>query len=172
MESIQKIFPDARFIHIIRDGRDVALSYRGLWFGPGDDVMSSARFWSERINLARQQSKSLKYYLEIRYEDLVTNTFEELQHICRFLGLQFQDSMLSYHKFSADRISEFGDRFNSDGSIRLLREDWVSIFTLTQDPPDKSRVARYRREMSDEDQMLYESVAGGLLMDLGYETNY
>ena len=38
MSEIARALPEARFIHIIRDGRDVALSYRGLWFGPGDDI--------------------------------------------------------------------------------------------------------------------------------------
>ena len=37
MSRIQRCLPEARFIHLIRDGRDVALSYRGLWFGPGNE---------------------------------------------------------------------------------------------------------------------------------------
>ena len=43
MTGIQQLLPEAYFIHIIRDGRDVALSYRGLWFGPGDGIEAQAR---------------------------------------------------------------------------------------------------------------------------------
>ena len=54
--EIARAVPEARFIHIIRDGRDVALSYRGLWFGPGDDLDAQARFWTAEITEARRQA--------------------------------------------------------------------------------------------------------------------
>src|SRR5436190_6019686 len=43
IDKVEALLPEARFIHMIRDGRDVALSIRGLWFAPGDDMASIAR---------------------------------------------------------------------------------------------------------------------------------
>ncbi|MEI9963372.1 MAG: sulfotransferase [Caulobacteraceae bacterium] len=71
MPAIQRLLPEARFVHIVRDGRDTALSFKGLWFGPGDDVKAAARFWNERVRKARAQSAELGHYMEVRYEDLV-----------------------------------------------------------------------------------------------------
>lgn len=172
MEAIQTLLPEARFIHLIRDGRDVALSYRGLWFGPGDDIESSARFWMNRISTARLQSINLNFYLEIHYEQLIADPVGTLSCVCDFLELPFSDKMLNYHHHSTARLSEFGDRFNQDGSVRVNRESRLSIFTLTQSAPDQSRCGRWKTEMTNAEQAQYENIAGELLNELGYETNF
>src|SRR6185312_12892073 len=66
MAGIAKLLPEAHFVHVIRDGRDSALSYQGLWFGPGDDFEKQARFWSEAIENARTQARDLAHYSEVR----------------------------------------------------------------------------------------------------------
>ena len=68
MHEIARILPEAHFIHIIRDGRDVASSCRDLWFGPGHDIRAAAMFWMWRIRETRQQAQFLPHYLEVRYE--------------------------------------------------------------------------------------------------------
>ena len=172
MESIQCILPEARFIHVIRDGRDVALSQRGLWFGPGDNIETAAEFWSSRIQLARQQAPLLKHYLEVRFEQLVLNPADVLTHICKFLEIPFSEKMLTYYVDSDRRLNELSDRYNSDGSVRVKKEDLLSLFKLTKQSPDPSRVFSWKNLMTDAEQISFEKIAGKLLTALGYETRF
>jgi hypothetical protein len=172
MSLIQRNLPEARFIHLIRDGRDVAMSYRGLWFGPGDDIRMAARLWKDRIYEGRLQANSLKYYHEIRFEDLVANTESVLREICEFIELPYSPHMLDYYRKSNERLAELGDRHHKDGSVYVKRSDRISIHALTQFPPDQERSQRWKRSMTESNQKQFENEAGQLLVDLGYETRY
>lgn len=172
MASIQPLLPEARFIHVIRDGRDVALSLRGLWFGPGDNIEAAAEFWSSRIQLARQQAPLLKHYLEIRFEQLVLHPVDVLKKICEFLEIPFSEKMLTYHTNADRRLDELCDRYHPDGSVRVKREDLVSLFKLTKNEPDAGRIFCWKNRMSEAEQLSFERIAGKLLIDLGYETHF
>ncbi len=172
MTDIQFLLPEARFIHLIRDGRDVALSYRGLWFGPGDNIEAAAEFWSSRIQLARQQAPLLKHYLEVRFEQLILNPADVLMQICKFLEIPFSEKMLTYYMNADRRLDELSDRYHSDGSIRVKREDKISLFKLTKQNPDASRILRWKYFMTEAEQISYEKIAGKLLAVLGYETRF
>ena len=71
LRTIERLLPEARFVHIIRDGRDAAVSLRRQWFSPGHDIQTQARYWRDNVLLARQQAAGCRHYLELRYEDLV-----------------------------------------------------------------------------------------------------
>jgi len=172
MAAIQRQLPEAHFIHLVRDGRDVALSYRGLWFGPGDDIATQARFWVSEIEKARQQSANLPNYREVRYEDLVTRPAAVLAMLCDYLDLPFEPAMLEYHIRAAARLAEFKRVFGPDGAQLPDLDAFVAIHSLTSRPPDPSRIGRWQSEMNDEDQQSYEYVAGPLLRELGYETRF
>jgi hypothetical protein len=169
MVDIQRLLPEAHFIHIIRDGRDVALSYRGLWFGPGDDIEEQARFWVDQLQSMRAQSAELRHYLEVRYERLVTDPELTLRTICAYLELPFDARMLNYYKFASARLAEFKHPFGPPGKMLPDIERFVSIHDRTKRPPDPGRIRRWRREMSWEDRQRYEAIAGPLLRELGYE---
>ena len=62
MILIQSLLPEAHFIYMIRDGRDVALSIRELWFSPGG-IEETARWWVERIQQGRRQAPRLAHYV-------------------------------------------------------------------------------------------------------------
>lgn len=169
MRSIEKALPEARFIHMIRDGRDVALSRwkRASEPAPAEKV---ARTWRRRIGKAREQAKKLGHYTELRYEDLVTDTEAQLRRIAEFLDLDFDPAMLSYHERAADRIAEMSrDLAQSDGSVRRSGEERANAHRLTSKPPSAGRIAAWREEMSAEDREEFEGVAGDLLAELGYE---
>ncbi len=172
MTSIQNILPEARFIHLIRDGRDVALSHRGLWFGPGDNIEDAAEYWVSRVQLARQQVPLLKHYLEVGFEQLIFNPDNVLMQICNFLEMPFSDKMLTYHMNADRRLDELSDRYHTDGSVRVKKEDLVSLFELTKQSPDPSRVFSWKNLMTDAEQVSFEKIAGKLLADLGYETRF
>jgi hypothetical protein len=175
MREIHQVLPEAFFIHLIRDGRDSALSYRGLWFGPGSDPVRHAKMWSARIAEGRSQADYLDgRYLEVRYERLVTEPENVLREICATIKIEYDDIMLKYHTTARDRISQIKGRYHSREGISMFVESerMHDIFWLTSSPPDEKRVGRWRTEMTREEQIAYEREAGHLLSELGYETYY
>jgi hypothetical protein len=171
LDKIQRILPEAHFIHILRDGRDAAVSVKGLWFAPGEDVDTLARHWRDSILTTRRLARDCPHYLEVRYEDLLANTRSALKRICRFIDLPFHDAMLRYHTRARGRLEEVRTRCGPDGSVLITREQRLHLHRLTSQLPDRSRVGRWREEMSPEDQERFESVAGELLRECGYPTN-
>ena len=172
MVGIQRLVPEAHFIHVIRDGRDAALSYRGLWFGPGDDIEAQARFWVHEVRSARAQSVELHHYLEIKYETLVSDPETTLRNICDYLGLSYEPRMLDYHFFASSRLAEFKRPFGPPCATPVDIEKFLAIHDRTKQRPDLSRISRWRNEMSDAEQRRYEAIAGSLLRELGYETRF
>lgn len=170
MSFIQATLPEAYFIHVIRDGRDVALSRKGLWFGPGNDIEAQATDWLWRIREARQQAQSCQHYLEIHYEDLITDTKSVLKEICQFIDLPYTKNLEKYYHSAKNRLDEFVGWHRSDGSVWATKEQFKEIHKLTQSPPDQTRIGRWRSEMSDEDRAKFEAIAGSMLRELGYET--
>lgn len=170
MDHIHGLMPEARFIHIIRDGRDVALSYRDKWFGPGQDLEKAIHFWSDRIQHAREQSKRLpdNVYLEVRYEDLIAAPEDTLQKICRFIDLPFNPAMLRYYETASKRLEEIQDHRNQTGEVIVPRSQHLSIHVNTHRPPDPNQIEKWRTGLSKEEQDFFWQRAGGLLTELGY----
>lgn len=171
MHLIQDLFPEARFVHLIRDGRDVtvsSLSIENAWFGP-KSVSGAAGQWSRRIARARRQVQHLRYYLEIRYEDLVLQTEPTLRTICRFIDLPWEPAMLDYHAGAEQRLAEFGDHVAPDGSRMVRSEERRSLFAWTTRPPQASRVGRWRTQLTRCQRAQFEEVAGETLRELGYD---
>jgi hypothetical protein len=169
MVGIQQLLPEVHFVHIIRDGRDVALSYRGLWFGPGDDIGAQARFWVAQVLSARAQAAGLRHYLEIKFETLVCNPEPSLKTICSYLELPYYPRLLCYHKFASVRLAEFKRPFGPPGKTPCEIESFIGIHHNTKRPLDPGRIGRWRTEMSPEDRRRYESISGPLLRELGYD---
>jgi hypothetical protein len=170
MPAIAAAVPEARFIHLIRDGRAVALS-RSTWSeGEAPDPVKAARRWKRRINRARGDARGLPHYIEARYEDLVLDTEATLRRVCEFVELEYDGAMLSYHERAEERLSELGDLPAGGGKGERAGEDRLAIHELTKEPPKRERVARWKAEMSPQDQASYEAEAGDLLAELGYET--
>ncbi|MEN8239493.1 MAG: sulfotransferase, partial [Actinomycetota bacterium] len=97
--ELADMFPEARFIHLIRDGRNVALSYIERPWGP-TTVGEAALYWRSRVGRGRAAGSALgdTRYLETRYENLVDDPEEEVRRICEFLDLEFEPEMLQYQK--------------------------------------------------------------------------
>ncbi len=168
MDVIQDLLPEARFIHVVRDGRDVALSSMGLWFGP-DSIEEAARRWRAVIEKARRQSRKLPHYLEIRYEDLVSNTEPALRKVSNFVGLPWDRGMLAYHETAEERLSEIQQDIRATDGGRVIRgEERRAIHSLTNRPPQRDRIGRWRQEMTVKDRERFEELAGETLRGLGY----
>ncbi len=93
MKPISRTLPEARFVHLIRDGRDVALSQVAVHFGPST-VEAAAEKWRAEITKARRQGPKLPHYLEVRYEELIADPEPVLRRICDATELEWDDAML------------------------------------------------------------------------------
>lgn len=169
MNEIRQTLPEARFIHIIRDGRDVALSLRPLWFSPGKEMETLAQRWRDDIEIARRLGQGAPDYFELHYERLIAEPESVLRQICAFIDLEYDPAMLRYHEQSPTRLEELVTRYRTDGTIVATREDRLNAHRLTTKPPEASRVFNWKREMTPEEQARYLAIAGDLLAELGYE---
>ncbi len=170
MLLIQRALPEARFIHLIRDGRDAALSRAKRVLTDPTPIPKVAKRWKNRILRAREQADRLPHYLEVHYEDLIRDTEPTLRKICEFVELPFDETMLTYYERAEERMSEMARDLPSEGDKPLRPADHrVEAHKLTQKPPDPSRLGQWREKMSVEDQAAFEEEAGDLLEELGYE---
>jgi Sulfotransferase family len=161
LEELENLLPEARFIHIIRDGRDVALSVRGLWFAPGGDMKTLAEDWRTGIVATRAQGSRVDGYIELRFEDLIVSPERELRRLCHFLELRFEPSMLHYPETATDRLLEMG--LGNPGPRN-------PVPMLAAQAPDPSRLGRWKRDMSGRERRQFKRVAGEMLRELGYDT--
>jgi hypothetical protein len=155
------LFPQARIIHIIRDGRDVALStleWANAEKGPGrfdlwrtEPVAVCALWWRWQVGSGRGAGRSLspEYYCELGYEDLVAHAEERLRSLAAFLDLPFAPQMGAYHE---------GKSLSQPGLS--AKKAWL--------PPTQG-LRDWRTQMTGRDVALFEALAGDLLSDLGYD---
>ena len=169
MPAIERLLPEAHFIHIIRDGRDVALSLRGLWFSPSDDIATLAAYWRDNLTIMRREGAACRNYLEVRYEDLVRAPRRTLEGVCALVAAAFDKRMLHYSRRAPERLSEHGPRMTGQGETIVTRERRLHQQALTTAPPQPSRIAAWRRTMTAEERRTFGAVAGELLAELGYE---
>ena len=104
------VLPEARFVHLIRDGRDVALSLIEVEWGPSTDRRGGAASGWTGSSGPGVQSRRVEHYLEVRYEELVGDPEPVLRRVCAFVELDFEPSVLSHHERAEGRISRGGAR--------------------------------------------------------------
>ena len=151
--TIREGFPDLKVVHIVRDGRDVALSFRYAPFGP-KHVYQAALHWTRYLASAEEAGAALGEgaFLLVRYEDLIEDAPRELQRICAFLGEDYDPAMLEYH---GRGVAYPTDARNSRNLTTPVRGD--------------SR-GKWRAELTSREQRIFEALAGESLRRYGYPT--
>jgi hypothetical protein len=149
--DVREALPNVPVLHIVRDGRDVALSLIAAQFGP-KTVYAAAKRWRHYLRAITAIKRSLRPGLlhEIRYENLLRRPEEVLRGVCDFLGESYSPQLLEFHK-DATAYNGYG------AEHRNLRN-----------PLMPQNVARWRREMSPAEVRVFESVAARELTDYGY----
>lgn len=96
IDEIHALYPDARFIHIVRDGRDMAIDISDSVLLPYS-VYSGANLWQRYVLAIRDSMSRIpeSSFLEIRYEDLCADPEKTIHNLCGFLGEDFAPAMLS-----------------------------------------------------------------------------
>src|SRR5947209_7930688 len=140
MDRMEAALPEAHFIHIIRDGRDVCLSLRDMWFSPGWEIETQARYWCDFVSAARKHGAAAQHYLEVRFEELITQPEAVLRRICGFVQISYRDDMLHYYKRTPDRLREHEARLRPDGSVLVSKAQRLRQQAGTLRPPDRGRV--------------------------------
>lgn len=150
LAKLARWFPDAAFVHIIRDGRAVAASLAEQPWGPRN-AMAGAFYWRHAVSRARRIGRRLGHrYHEVRLEDLVADPEQALGAICTFLGEDYEPAMLEYPRTVRAKggILERAHRHLADPPTAGLRDPHAGL------RPVESRAV--------------EAVCRPLLRDLGY----
>jgi hypothetical protein len=174
MKKIQKTLPEARFIHVIRDGRDAGLSQNSRVVKRGKEPVPPrelARRWRKRIIKAQEDSAEIEHYIEVRYEDLVADTETVLRRVCEHIEIDYDPVMLRYYERAEERLQEMaGPLAAKKGRPEREAGERVAAHALTTKPPDPGRLQVWKQEMSEAENAEFEEAAGYLLQELGYET--
>jgi hypothetical protein len=174
MKKLQNLLPEARFIHVIRDGRDAGLSQNSRIVKRGKDPVPAremARRWRKRIVKSRLDAELVEHYIEVRYEDMITDTEGVLRRVCEFIELDFDPVMLTYYEHAGERLQEMAGALPAKkGRPEREAGERIAAHALTTKPPQADRVAVWKAEMDEGENAEFEVAAGYLLDDLGYET--
>ena len=138
-DRLVRIWPEAKFIHIIRDGRDVARSCIGMgWAG---NVWTGVERWIEVEGLWHHFSSSLapEQKIEVTYESLISQTESTLTALCDFIGVSFSPQMLTYDQ------------------------------TTSYDLPNSQLIQQWRHKLSPTEIQLVESRISDMLVARGYK---
>ena len=160
MAYLGRLFPNARFLHILRDGRAVAASLvQQRWLDPHTgapvwycaDLASAARYWRDLVIAVRQQAPTVPgRYLEVRYEDLVREPEPTLRRVLAFLGERWDPAVLRHHEAGA----VLSGRESSSEAVRAAVHGRA--------------VEKWRERVSAQEEAAIVEVAGEVLRGLGY----
>ena len=163
IDELFNFFPELRFIHIIRDGRDVTCSLRThpkrkivndkiIPLNTNNPFDWCVRKWVSSINKGKNHRKN-KRYIEIRYEDLVNEPEKTTERVFSFLGLK---------NISREKLLEFYKNQDTKKHIQNIE---------VNQPIYKKTIGRWKKDMSREEQKIFKKITGDLLIELGYEKN-
>jgi hypothetical protein len=156
LDLLERVFPEAQYVHLVRDGRDAGLSFLEMHRKPRLNlarprgIASFASQWKLEVEGARELGRRLgpARYHELRYEDLVREPEAELRRVASFLDLDFESGMLAYHA-------------GVDASA-------LQDHPLLASPPTPD-TRRWQEQLGRADAQIFEAIAGDTLSAYGYE---
>lgn len=164
IDLLSKLYNGAKFIHIIRDGRSVAVSYKDLnkknmisEYAPNlpYEIETIAKEWTENIQMINTSFEKLNPIMHhtIRFEDLISKPEESLQDICKFLNIEYEDDMLNYFQTT-----------ESDG---LEPTDFLEWKSKNKMPLQEEEIFKYKK-LSQSELNLFEQLAKSTLTQYKY----
>lgn len=151
MDRLAQLFPLAKYVLIIRDGRGVANSYMDNRWGLGTTAYTGALRWQDEVSKQMAFAKKMgDRCLTVRYEDIIADMPGRLAMLCDFMGVPYREEMLDYH---SERLEFALNRENRN----------------TTRPPDISLTQKWRTSLSSREIDLIEYVAAETLTRNQYE---
>jgi hypothetical protein len=153
VDTLLRMFPDAQFVHLIRDGRDCVASLEEMpWYE--QDAYHAICVWREAIDAGRRHAARLgpDAYYELQYERLVADPADELMRLCAFLGEDFDMAMTEPHKIAHLTVPP--------------RKRWHH---RTHDLVNGCRVGSWAQRLEPWEIGLAEAAFGERLAEYGYE---
>jgi len=151
---LQRAFPDLQIVHLVRDPRDMALSWKRSSILRGD-VVRAAKIWQEDqkrgLQLVGELAGSLALH-QVRYEDLVSDSKTELDNICHTIGLTSAEEMVNFH------------RKNESVSDSARTSDWENLGR----PVMSANFGKYRKGLNTKEIALIEAICGETMAAFGY----
>jgi hypothetical protein len=157
---IHELYPGSRFIHVLRDGRDVTVSVRAAarsWVPQwreafGRSVLTSARAWSHAVRRARKLGAELgDQFLEVRFEEIKQDPVAAYRQLLEFCGISYDETLLQQIHEQTDFARNY--KSNEEGFRRGGRVgDWRTHFNIL-------------------DAVQFNLAAGDTLIETGYEEN-
>lgn len=158
VDTLRAIFgPRLKVVQIVRDGRDVVASMRGMRWNRGS-VWENARTWRADVEKARADGRAAGpgVYHEVVYERLIDEPEATLRAVCAHLGEAYEPGMLAFYEDAASAIPAHRQRWHAN----------------TARPANDSAVGRWRQDLSPAEVALVEWAAGDLLHALGYPPSH
>ena len=163
LSLLYKLYPNAKYIHLIRDGRDVATSYMELKNIKSDskyfpqlptEINEIATEWLLNNNIIYTHCSALDkdQYLLLKYEDVLRDTENVCKKVCDFLGVEYDSNMLVYY---------LGASKEPKATI-----DWK---VKTSQKPDTLNINKYEKLLSHQQINAFNNIAGSMLDKYGYE---
>jgi hypothetical protein len=165
MPLICSLYPDAIFVHLIRDGRHVAssltVSYEAGYTWAGADIRARSVLWRDAVEVTRQNALCIESgrYVEIRYEDICTNPIATLKLVLNLLDTEWSDDVL------IPLAEAHATPSRSDGLLAKLNSLNVLEITPRMIPPS------WPPDWSDDERRTFDEEAGNILRELGYEAD-
>ncbi len=162
IHAIRRFLPHAKFIHIIRDGRDVVCSMRNAKRNLGhqtDNIAEGAAQWKMSVTTARESLTGCSCYYEVRYEALLADTSGEFSKILEFCEIPHTDELVNdiCTRNAFDRMKNDPPFMDPDIRSQLPVKHY-----------HKGKSGTWMDEMTQADRIDFESVAGRELVALGY----
>jgi sulfotransferase family protein len=153
--DILRFRPGARFIFMVRDGRDVAVSAKSSIFNHYH-VFYSARRWQREQRLGLEWLKKLpkEQIMLLKYEELTASPAKTVENLCAFLDIPFSESMLEYHH---------SDEAKKSGALSISWEN-------TSKPVIPENRGKFLRLLTEREILQFEAIAMNELLELGYQT--
>jgi len=152
VKELYQMYPKAKFIHVVRDGRDTYLSMKKRGFGRNNVAVGGLE-WKYKIQTIIESFNKLEQsqIFEIKYEDIIQDPINNIMSLCNFLGVKYENNMLEYYKSSKNYIRE---------------EHSQLIFH----PISTNSLDRYKTEMSNSDNLIFQLNSSKYLNIYSYET--
>lgn len=154
---LMKLFPEARFIHMVRDYRDRNLSLSGGKPGRGQIVLKTLNWIEVQKSIEKSKAAEPHRFMTLRYEDLVNDPSAWFRKVCEFLGIAYAESVFDYHKDDGIREKLYQREFADTWQQHLFG------------PITAGQCGKWKEQMDPELTEISDRLAGKRAEEYGYE---